>query len=68
MSVQPTVVVEITPAGTVKIDATGFKGGACAKATEQIEIALGGAGPKSKKKKPEFFAAPGTKNVNKQTF
>lgn len=64
----PIVIVEISPAGSVKIDAQNFKGGACAKATESIEIALGGAGPKNKKKKPEFFAAPGTQNKNKLTF
>lgn len=65
---QPTVTVDISPAGTVKIDAVGFKGGACAKATEAIEIAIGGAGAKKKTKKPEFFAAPGTQNKNKLTF
>lgn len=62
------VVVEITPAGSIKVDAKGFKGQGCQKATEQIEIALGGAGVKSKKKKPEFFAAPSTKAGTKQTF
>ena len=36
------VIVTITPAGTVKIDAVGFKGGACEKATEQLHVVLGG--------------------------
>ena len=62
------VIIEITPAGSVKIDAKGFKGGSCAKATEQLEVVLGGAAPKSKKKKPECFAAPSTKAGTKQTF
>ena len=65
---KPTVTVDISPAGTVTMDAQNFKGGACAKATESIEIALGGAGVKKKTKKPEFFAAPGTQNKNKLTF
>ena len=36
------VVVTVTPAGSVKIDAIGFKGGACEKATEQLHVVLGG--------------------------
>lgn len=62
------VIVEISPAGSIKVDAQGFKGKGCEKATEQIEIALGGAGKVSKKRKPEFFAAPSTKAGQKQTF
>jgi len=65
---QPTITIEISPAGTVTIDAQNFKGGACAKATESIEIALGGTGPKKSKKKPEFFQSPSTANKNKLTF
>jgi hypothetical protein len=64
----PTVIVEISPAGTVKIDAQNFTGGACARATAPLEVVLGGAGPQKKKKKPEFFASPGIKNQNKLTF
>lgn len=64
----PQIVVEVSPAGSIKIDAQGFTGGACAKATEQLEVVLGGAAPKSKKKKPEFFAAPSTKTGTKQSF
>lgn len=62
------IIIEISPAGSIKIDAKGFTGGACAKATEQLEVVLGGATPRSKKKKPEFFAAPSTKTGTKQTF
>lgn len=63
------VIVNISPAGTVNIDVDGFKGGACAKATEQIEIALGGANAGIKKKKPDFFCAPAsTGQTIKRTF
>lgn len=51
------LIVEISPAGTVKIDAQGFKGKGCASASEQIEIAIGGPNV-TKKKKPDFFCAP----------
>ena len=63
-----TITVDISPAGSVKIETSGFNGVGCAKATEQIEIVLGGAGRKTKKKKPEFFASPNTKAGNKLTF
>ena len=61
------IVVDFSPAGTVKIDVKGFQGSGCASATEQIEIALGGAGAKQRKKKPEFFQTPAT-TKNKLTF
>ena len=62
------ITVDITPAGSVKVEAHGFKGKGCAEATEQIEIVLGGAGAKTKKKKPEFFAAPTIGQTIKRTF
>jgi hypothetical protein len=63
------LIVNITPAGSVHIDAQGFQGKGCAEATEKLEVVLGGgAAPKSKKKKPEFFASPSTKAGQKQTF
>lgn len=65
---QKQIVVDISPSGSVKIDAIGFKGVGCAEATEQIEIALGGAAPKDKKKKPEFFNPASTGTKNKLTF
>jgi hypothetical protein len=47
------LVVTVAPDGTVKIDAIGFKGNACEKATAAIEKALGTPkGPSAKK--PEF--------------
>jgi len=65
---QKQIIIDITPAGSVKIDAKCFVGQDCAKATEQIEIVLGGAGSRKKKKKPEFFASPSTKTGQKLTF
>jgi hypothetical protein len=62
------VIVDISPAGTVKVDAQGFKGVGCDKATEQIEIALGGTGVKKKTRKPEAFQNPTTNQSNKLTF
>ncbi len=46
--------ITIEPTGELKIEAIGFKGGACEKATAAIEAALGQqSGPR--KKKPEYF-------------
>ena len=63
-----TITVEITPAGSVKIDVAGFNGVGCAKATEHLEVVLGGNGSKSKKKKPEFFSPASNQAGNKLTF
>lgn len=62
------LIIEIARDGTTKIDAQGFKGVGCAAATEQIEIAIGGASKKKKTKKPEWSAPVGGKNVTKQVF
>lgn len=61
------VIIDISAAGSVQIDAIGFKGKGCAKATEQIEVVLGGK-PAAKKKKPEFFSPAGGGTKIKQTF
>jgi hypothetical protein len=52
---QQELVIDISPAGNVKIEANGFQGVGCAKATEEIEIALGGMGQKKKTPKPEYY-------------
>jgi hypothetical protein len=65
---KPHVVVEISPAGSISIDAKCFSGSGCAKATEQIEIVLGGGASKTKKKKPEFHAPAGGKQTTKMAF
>ena len=44
--------VIIKTTGEISIEAIGFKGGACAKATEAIERALGIVS--TRKKKPEY--------------
>lgn len=68
MATQPHVIVEISAAGSVTVDAKCFTGSGCAKATEQIEIVLGGGGRKTKKKKPEAFSPAGAKQSAKLTF
>ena len=45
--------VTIKTDGKVEIEAIGFKGGACEKATQAIEQALGTVS--TRKKKPEFY-------------
>lgn len=62
------IVIDISPAGSVKVDAQGFNGVGCAKATEMIEIAIGGAGVKKKKPKPEYYQGGGQANHNKNVF
>lgn len=62
----PTLVIDITPAGNVNIDAQGFEDNTCAKATEQIEVVLGGV--KKKDEKPEFFCPASSNQNTKLTF
>ena len=47
-----TIEVTVSPNGDILIDAVGFKGADCEKATRFLEEALGVAGPKQKK--PEY--------------
>lgn len=49
-----TIEVIVQPTGEVKIDALGFKGADCEKATAFLEKALGQT--MSKQKKPEYHA------------
>lgn len=61
--------IDITPAGSAKIEAIGFNGKGCASATEMIEVAIGGAPANAnRKKKPEFFASPSAGQKVKQGF
>jgi len=46
------IIVEVDELGQVTIEAVGFKGNACEKATAALEKALGV--PVSRKKKPEY--------------
>lgn len=64
-----TIVVEVSAAGNVKIDAQGFKGRACSTETRDLELVLGGGtAKKSTKYKPEF-SMPASSGTNvKSTF
>jgi hypothetical protein len=53
--------VIVQPTGEVKIDAVGFKGADCEKATKFLEKALGQVS--SKQKKPEYYRQ--ARNVQK---
>ena len=56
-----TIEVIVNPTGEVKIDALGFKGADCEKATAFLEKALGQVS--TKQKKPEFYKQ--ARNVQK---
>ena len=51
------IIVTIEDNGQVRIDALGFRGNACEKATAVIESALGKADKKGRK--PEYFQTKG---------
>jgi len=54
-----TIEITVNPDGSVEIDAVGFKGAECEKATKAYEEALGGKVTSTRK--PEFFQAAGQK-------
>lgn len=60
-----TITIDITPAGTVSIEASGFTGNSCDKATEQIELVLGGGQLKKKPKPERFMPASTTQSINR---
>jgi hypothetical protein len=47
------IIVEIDVDGLVKIEAVGFKGGSCEKATKALEEAMGVVGKRTKK--PDYY-------------
>lgn len=49
---QKSIEIIVSPAGEVQIDAVGFKGADCEKATAYLEAALGVV--RNKTKKPEY--------------
>jgi len=49
------IIVSVSPDGEVSIEAVGYKGQACRKATEALEHALGQV--KTYKPKPEMYQA-----------
>ena len=52
------IIVKVGPIGQIKIEAVGYKGQSCKKATEALEKALGLV--KSSEKKPEYWQAETT--------
>lgn len=48
------IVMEIAPDGTVKIEAVGYKGCGCAEATKALEEAMGKATQRTKKT-PDWY-------------
>jgi len=53
-----TIEVTVSPAGDIQIDAVGFRGADCEKATAFLEQALGIVG--NRVKKPEYHARANT--------
>ena len=58
-----TIEVTVSPRGDILIDAVGFKGADCEKATRFLEEALGVAGPRQKK--PEYHQRGRTAQIQK---
>lgn len=63
---QRTIVIDISPAGTTKIEANGFNGCGCTEATEKIELVLGGG--QKKTPKPEMYSPATTAQSITRTF
>jgi len=55
-----TIEVVVSPSGDISIEAVGFKGADCEKATKALEESLGVT--KSRVKKPEYYARTTTRN------
>jgi len=62
------ITVDISPAGSVNIEANGFNGCGCTEATQQIELVLGGGVAKKSSPKPEAFAPATTNQASKLSF
>lgn len=57
------VTIEIDTDGNIRVEASGFKGADCEKATKAMEEALGKAG--DRKKKPDYYQAGSTGNIQR---
>jgi hypothetical protein len=57
------IVVTIDPEGQTQVEAFGYKGGTCVKATAPLTQALIGGLPDQSVKKPEFFQGDATVKV-----
>ncbi len=60
---QRTIEITISPSGEIKIDAIGFTGADCEKATAFLEKALGTA--KAKTRKPEYYRRSANQRVQR---
>jgi Protein of unknown function (DUF2997) len=58
-----TIEVIVSPQGDISIDAVGFKGADCEKATRFLEEALGVVSNRARK--PEYHASANTRNQQK---
>jgi hypothetical protein len=58
-----TIEVIVSPAGDISINAVGFKGADCERATKAMEEALGAVSNRTKK--PEYYARNTAKNQQK---
>ena len=57
---KPTIEVIVAPSGEIQIDAIGFTGADCEKATRFLEEALGAVNHRAKK--PEYHVSANTRN------
>ncbi len=58
--IKPTVEILVSPNGEISIDAVGFKGADCEKATRFLQQALGVT--KNRIQKPEYYARSQARN------
>ncbi len=58
--IKRTIEIIVSPTGDITINAIGFQGADCEKATQALEQALGVVGQKVKK--PEYYARTTTRN------
>lgn len=60
---KPNIEVIVSPTGDIQIDAVGFKGADCERATQYLEEALGVIN--TRVKKPEYHSSIHTRNQQK---
>ena len=60
---KPTIEIIIAPTGEITIDAVGFKGADCEKATKFLEEALGVIGGRTRK--TDYYARTNARNQQK---
>ena len=60
------IVITIDPEGETQVEAFGYKGGSCVKATAPLTQALIGGAPDQSTKKPEFYSGDFTMKVQER--